>query len=80
MTEDKLIHMERVLNLGLVDIGGIEKDFFITSAIFIMLILTFVSLGIVRLFQQRYKPAVIFIVLGVISIGLFVWIMNSWII
>jgi hypothetical protein len=69
-----------VLNLGLVDIGGIEPKFFITSAIFILLILSLISLGILRSFQQRVRPAITFFVLGAVSIILFIWIMNAWIV
>jgi hypothetical protein len=78
-SQDKLLYFERVLNLGLVDIGGIEKDFFITSALFILLILTFLGLGILRFFQQKVRQGVVLIALGGVSIGLFVWIMNKWI-
>lgn len=66
--------------MGLVDIGGIEPKFFITSVIFILLILSLISMGVLRSFQQRVRPAVTFFVIGAVSIVLFIWIMNAWIV
>ncbi|MFK7695493.1 hypothetical protein [Paenibacillus sp. HJGM_3] len=64
--------------MGLVDIGGIEPKFFATSAIFILLILSLLSMGILRTFQQRVRPAVVFFVLSAASLVLFIWIINAW--
>lgn len=43
--------------MSLVDTSGISASFFITTAIFLFVILSCISWGVVKLFQQRKRTA-----------------------
>lgn len=64
--------------MGLTDITGVTAPFFITSALFIILILSGFSIGVLRFFQGRRKPGIISIVIAILSCVGFGVILNNW--
>ncbi|GIQ67752.1 hypothetical protein DUZ99_11800 [Xylanibacillus composti] len=64
--------------MGLTDITGVSAPFFITSALFIMLILSAFSFSIVRLFQGRRTPGIVSIAVAIVSSVGFGVILNNW--
>lgn len=64
--------------MDLVDIKDISIALFITGAIFILLIGSFLSLGVLRLFQERKRQGLTFLALSVASfVGLVVSV-ETW--
>jgi hypothetical protein len=69
-----------VLSLGLVDITDVSAKFFITSAIFILIFFGLLSMGILRLFQLRTRSGIMYIVSGVITLVVFIFVLNTWLV
>jgi 1,4-dihydroxy-2-naphthoate octaprenyltransferase len=63
--------------MSVVNISGLSPAFFITVAVFLMFILSMLSLGILRMFQLRKRSGIVFFVLGVIGIAVFSYILAS---
>ncbi|WP_308634536.1 hypothetical protein [Paenibacillus silvisoli] len=61
-----------------VDVSEISAALFITGAIFIMLIFSLLSLGILRMFQQRVRAGVYSFAGAVVSGIAFGLILNQW--
>ena len=57
--------------MGLVDISYVNGDFFILSAVFILFILSMLSMGVLRLFQLRPRSAAVYFTIGVLAIVAF---------
>ena len=53
--------------MGIVDITDISKPFFVTTVLFLIFILSFLSLGILQVFNKRYKRMILFLALGILS-------------
>lgn len=64
--------------MDLVDIKGISVGLFITGALFILAIGSFLSLGVLRLFQEKKRQGLLLLGLSVISFVGLVLTMNTW--
>ncbi|MFD2116088.1 hypothetical protein ACFSTH_04995 [Paenibacillus yanchengensis] len=62
--------------MSLVNISDVSLPFFVTAAIFILLTFGSFSLGVLRMFQQRFKTGWIFIAVGIISLIAFAIVIN----
>jgi hypothetical protein len=62
----------------LVDLSNVSPALFVTGAVFILLIGGFLSLGVVRLFQQRRGQGFLFLALSLLSLAGLIWTMNTW--
>jgi hypothetical protein len=62
----------------LVDITEVSPALFIVGALFILLIGSSLSLGVLRLFQERKKQGIWLLVLAVVSVVALVLVMNTW--
>lgn len=63
--------------MSVVNISGLSPIFFTVVAIFLLFILSMLSLGILRMFQQKKRSGIVFFVLGVIGIAAFSYILAS---
>jgi len=64
--------------MSLVDVSEVSLSLFLTGAVLILLMGSFLSLGVVRMFQLRRKQGGLFLGLAALSlIGLIVS-MNTW--
>jgi hypothetical protein len=64
--------------VDLVDVSAVSANLFITGIIFIMLIGSFLSLGVLRFFQLKKRQGSLFLVLSALSfVGLIVAV-NTW--
>lgn len=64
--------------MSLVDVSGVSLSLFITGAVFILLIGSFLSLGVVRMFQLRRKQGSLFLGLAALSLVGLIVSMNTW--
>jgi hypothetical protein len=64
--------------VDLVDISEVSPALFITGAIFILLVGSFLSLGAVRFFQLRKQQGFMYIGLAVVSFIVLILVMNRW--
>lgn len=64
--------------MGIVDITNVSKPFFLSTVIFLILILSLLSLGILQLFTKKYKRAVLFAALSVASSIVYVILIRIW--
>ncbi|MFC5531401.1 hypothetical protein [Cohnella yongneupensis] len=64
--------------VDLVDVKDISPALFITGAIFILLIGSFLSLGVLRFFQENKRQGFIFLALSVASFVGLVASVNTW--
>ncbi|MEB3101683.1 hypothetical protein [Ferviditalea candida] len=62
--------------MGLVDLSHVTPPFFITVAISIMLIFSFLSVGVLRFFQKRIRSGVYFVLGGTLFAAIFIVILN----
>jgi hypothetical protein len=62
----------------LVDISDVSVQLFITGVIFIMMIGSFLSLGVLKLFQLKKRQGIIYLVLAVVSLISLILIVNTW--
>ncbi|QMV44222.1 hypothetical protein [Cohnella cholangitidis] len=64
--------------MGEVDVTEVSPELFITGIIFIMLIGSFLSLGVLRFFQLRKKQGGMFMGLSALSFVLLIVVTNVW--
>jgi hypothetical protein len=64
--------------VDLVDVSNVSPALFVTGAVLIMLIGSFLSLGVLRLFQQRKRQGIVFLVLSVVPLVVLIWSVNTW--
>jgi len=64
--------------MDLVDVSNVSPALFITGAVFILLIGSFVSLGFLRMFQMRRRQGGLFLGLAVLSLIGLIYSMNTW--
>ncbi|TJY44480.1 hypothetical protein E5161_03625 [Cohnella pontilimi] len=64
--------------MDLVDVSNVSPQLFIAGAVFILLIGSFLSMGVLRLFQQHKRQGIVYLALSALSlIGLLVSV-NTW--
>ena len=64
--------------MDLVDVKGVSPALFITGVVFILLIGSFLSLGVMRFFQERKKQGFMFLALSVVSLAGLIVSVNTW--
>ncbi|MFC5701083.1 hypothetical protein ACFPVX_07295 [Cohnella faecalis] len=64
--------------MDLVDVSNVSPALFVTGALFIMLIGSLLSLGVLRMFQQKKKPGIVMFVLAIVSFAVFVGVIDTW--
>jgi len=62
----------------LVNVSDVSPALFITGALFILLIGGSLSLGTLRLFQQRTKQGILLLILAVVAFVGLVLVVNTW--
>lgn len=60
------------------DVSAISTDLFVLGAIFILLIFSLLSLGILRMFQLRYRAGWYAFGAAVVSAAAFFFILDRW--
>jgi len=61
-----------------VDVSNVSLEFFVTGALFILALGSFLSLGVLRLFQQRRRQGIIYLLLFVVTLILMIWVFNTY--
>jgi len=64
--------------VSLVDVSNVSAALFVLGAVFILLIFGLLSLGILRMFQQRFKYGWLCFGGAVVSFVTFIFILNKW--
>ncbi|WP_123040938.1 hypothetical protein [Cohnella candidum] len=64
--------------MDLVDVSNVSPALFVTGAVFILLIGSFLSLGVVRFFQLRKGQGSLFLGLSALSLAALIWSVNTW--
>ncbi|PYI55116.1 hypothetical protein [Paenibacillus flagellatus] len=64
--------------MNVVNISGVEPGFFATVAIFLLFILSMLSMGVLRLFQLRKRSGAYYFVAGAAGIVAFVAVLSVW--
>ncbi|OPA73875.1 hypothetical protein BVG16_25885 [Paenibacillus selenitireducens] len=62
--------------MTIVDISSISPSLFITIAVFLLIICPLLSLGVLRLFQERKKAGLTYIVTSIVGYILFTIVIN----
>nr|WP_255570434.1 hypothetical protein [Cohnella sp. CFH 77786] len=62
----------------MVDVSNVSPALFVTGVVFILLIGSFLSLGVLRLFQHRKGQGGLFLGLSALSLAGLVWSVNTW--
>lgn len=63
--------------MSVVNISGLSPVFFTVVAIFLLFILSMLSLGILRMFQQKTRSGIVFFVLGALGIAGFSYVLAT---
>lgn len=66
--------------MGLVDITEVSRAFFITTAIFIILTLSLLSLAFIKIANYKKKSALIYLLLGICSGITYLLLVYTWLI
>lgn len=64
--------------MDLVDVSYVSPALFVTGAVFILLIGSFLSLGVLRFFQHRKGQGSLFLTLSALSLAGLIWSVNTW--
>jgi len=64
--------------VSLVNVEDVSPALFITGVIFILLIGSFLSLGVLRLFQANKRQGFMFLALSVVSVVALIFTVNTW--
>jgi hypothetical protein len=64
--------------MSVVDVSDIAPGLFITGAVFILLIFSLLSLGILRMFQLRYRAGWLWFGGAAVSAAAFWFILEQW--
>ncbi len=64
--------------MDLVDVSEVSPELFITGIIFIMLIGSFLSLGVLRFFQLRKRQGSMFMGLSALTFIALIIVVNTW--
>lgn len=64
--------------MSLVNVEDVSPALFITGVIFILLIGSFLSLGVLRFFQENKRQGFMFLALSAVSVAGLVVTVNTW--
>lgn len=64
--------------MSLVDVSNVSPSLFILGVVFILLIFGLLSLGILRMFQQRFKYGWFCFAGAIVSFSVFMYVLNRW--
>lgn len=64
--------------VDLVDVSAVSPKLFITGIIFILLIGSFLSLGVLKFFQLKKRQGSLYMVLSVLSFAGLILVVNTW--
>jgi hypothetical protein len=64
--------------MTLVDVSSVSPALFVIGAVFIMLIFSLLSLGILKMFQLRYRSGWFSFAGAIVSAVVFGVILNTW--
>lgn len=64
--------------MSLVNVSNVSPALFVTGVVFILLIGSFLSLGVLRFFQLRKRQGGLFLGLSVLSLVGLIWSVNFW--
>ena len=64
--------------LSLVDVSGVSASLFILGVVFLLLIFGCLSLGILKMFQQRFRSGWFCFAGAIVSFSVFMYILNRW--
>jgi len=64
--------------VSLVDVSNVSPSLFILGVVFILLIFGLLSLGILRMFQQRFKYGWFCFAGAIVSFSVFMYVLNRW--
>ena len=64
--------------MGMVDITHISKPFFVSAVLFLIVILSCLSIGIVQLFSKKTKRGIFFFGMAVLSSILYALLVHYW--
>jgi hypothetical protein len=60
------------------DVSGVSPGLFITGIIFILLVGSLLSLGVLRFFQQKKRQGTFYFIGSVVSFVVMVLVVNRW--
>lgn len=72
------LFVEGVRTLSLVNVSEVSAGLFILGAVGILLIFSLLSLGILRMFQTRYRAGWVYFAGAVVSAIIFFVLLNIW--
>jgi len=64
--------------MTLVDVSAVSPGLFVLAAVFIMLVFSLLSLGVLSMFQQRFRRGWFSFGGAVVSAVVFGFILNAW--
>lgn len=64
--------------MTLVDVSSVSPALFVVGAVFIMLIFSLLSLGILKMFQLRYRSGWFSFAGAIVSATVFGIVLNTW--
>ncbi|MEK3881581.1 hypothetical protein [Paenibacillus sp. PL2-23] len=64
--------------MSLVDVSSVSASLFILGVVFLLLIFGLLSLGILRMFQQKFRTGWFCFAGAIISFSVFMFILNKW--
>jgi hypothetical protein len=64
--------------MGIVDITHISKPFFLSTVLFVILILSSLSLAILQLVNKRTRQAILFFAIGVLTSIIYTILIQVW--
>ncbi|MFF2887732.1 hypothetical protein [Paenibacillus sp. NPDC057967] len=64
--------------MSLVDVSSVSPSLFILGVVFILLVFGLLSLGILRMFQQRFKYGWFCFAGAIVSFSVFMYVLNRW--
>ncbi|RJE89918.1 hypothetical protein D3P07_06755 [Paenibacillus sp. 1011MAR3C5] len=64
--------------MSLVDVSSVSPSLFILGVVFILLVFGLLSLGILRMFQQKFKYGWICFAGAIVSFSVFMYVLNRW--
>jgi Na+/glutamate symporter len=76
--DDMHSRLNEVNELGLVDITHVSAAFLGTTALFLMLVFSFLSLAIVQLFSLNKKRALLFFLISIVAAVIYFVLLNVW--
>jgi hypothetical protein len=76
---NKYNNQERVeCKVDALDLSSLTPTLFIVAVIFIMLIGTAVSLGVIRAFQQQFRPMLLLFISAILLTLILIFVLRTW--